>query len=105
VPAGQTLTIEPRVEVMFQSWHKLTVHGTLQAVGTGYEPILFTATDRWPGIRFVDLAKVAFTSCRRREGHRGYFTTRRSTWVQQKGGIVKDRIDAPATANRIQVTV
>ncbi len=54
VPAGATLTIEPGVEVIFQSWYKLTVNGTLQAVGTESEPILFTATNTWLGIRFID---------------------------------------------------
>lgn len=56
VPSGQTLTIEPGVEVIFQSWYKLTVNGTLQAVGTANEPILFTATNNWLGIRFVNAA-------------------------------------------------
>jgi hypothetical protein len=57
VPAGQTLIIEPGVEVMSQSWHKSAVHGTLQALGTGSEPILFTAADKWLGICFIDLSQ------------------------------------------------
>ena len=44
VPAGPTLTIEPGVEVVFESWYKLTVNGTLLAEGTDSSPILFTGT-------------------------------------------------------------
>ncbi len=54
VPAGETLSIEAGVEVIFQSWYKLTVNGNLNAVGTEADPILFTATNKWLGIRFVD---------------------------------------------------
>jgi parallel beta-helix repeat protein len=57
VPAGQTLTIEPGVAVIFQSWYKLTVNGTLQATGSESQPILFTGihpTAGWLGIRFID---------------------------------------------------
>ncbi|UCC52731.1 MAG: hypothetical protein JSV68_01950, partial [Anaerolineaceae bacterium] len=54
VPTGETLSIEPGVEVIFQSWYKLTVNGTLDAVGTEAEPILFTASNKWLGIRFVN---------------------------------------------------
>jgi len=59
VPAGQTLTIEPGVEVLFQSWYSLTVNGTLIADGTANEPILFGGghpTAGWLGIRFVGAA-------------------------------------------------
>jgi len=58
VPSGETLTVEAGVEVVFQSWYKLTVHGTLLAEGTESAPILFTATpeapDTWLGIRIID---------------------------------------------------
>ena len=57
VPAGQTLTIEPGVEVLFQSWYSLTVNGTLIADGTENAPILFGGGDEtagWLGIRFID---------------------------------------------------
>ena len=57
IPAGATLTIEPGVEVFFQSWFSLTVNGTLLAQGTESAPILFGgghATAGWLGIRFVD---------------------------------------------------
>ncbi|MFQ5805657.1 MAG: right-handed parallel beta-helix repeat-containing protein [Phycisphaerae bacterium] len=55
VPPGETLVIEPGVEVIGQGHYKLTVDaGTLLAVGTADQPILVTATDHatgWRGIR------------------------------------------------------
>ena len=57
VPAGQTLTIEPGVEVRFQDWYGLTVNGTLLAVGTESEPILFGGghpTAGWVSIDIID---------------------------------------------------
>jgi PKD repeat protein len=54
VPAGQTLVIEPGVQVLFQGFYKLTVNGTLQAVGTESELILFGPTSSWHGIDFID---------------------------------------------------
>jgi parallel beta-helix repeat protein len=57
VPSGATLTIEPGVEVLFQSWYSLTVNGTLIAEGTESAPILFGgghATAGWLGIRFMN---------------------------------------------------
>ncbi|MEJ2709400.1 MAG: PKD domain-containing protein, partial [Anaerolineales bacterium] len=56
VPAGQTLSIEPGVQVIFQSWYQFIVNGTLQADGTAGAPILFSAVDSspgWLGIRFI----------------------------------------------------
>ncbi|UCF66919.1 MAG: right-handed parallel beta-helix repeat-containing protein [Acidobacteriota bacterium] len=56
VPAGQTLTIEPGVEIFFESWYSLSVSGTLDAVGTAADPILFTTVDpdtHWLGVRFI----------------------------------------------------
>ena len=55
VPPGQTLTIEPGVQVLFASWYQLAVSGTLLAQGTAGAPILFTGADastNWLGIRF-----------------------------------------------------
>jgi len=54
VPSGQTLTIEPGVEVNFQGHYKFTVNGYLEAVGAENDTIYFT-TDTpaigWGGIR------------------------------------------------------
>ncbi len=57
VPAGECLTIDEGVEVIFQGHHKLIVYGCMEAVGTEASPILFTAAntlDGWHGIRFID---------------------------------------------------
>jgi len=58
VEETETLTIEPGVEVRFLGWTKFIVDGTLIAVGTDTNRILFTANDtsqyRWHGIRIID---------------------------------------------------
>ena len=62
VPADQTLIIEPGVEVIFESWYKLTVNGTLLAEGTAGSPILFTGTHPtagWLGIRLVNASNAS----------------------------------------------
>jgi putative cofactor-binding repeat protein len=56
VPAGQTLTIEPGVTVNAQGYYRITVNGTLLAVGTTGQPISMTATDHatgWRGLRLL----------------------------------------------------
>ncbi|MDM7914672.1 MAG: right-handed parallel beta-helix repeat-containing protein, partial [Candidatus Eisenbacteria bacterium] len=58
VTAGQTLTIEPAVEVRFRGPYAMRVAGTLLAVGTEADSILFTrdqpiAAHRWHGIDMV----------------------------------------------------
>jgi PKD repeat protein len=65
VPAGQTLSIEPGVQVIFQSWYQFIVNGTLQADGTAGAPILFSAVDSspgWLGIRFIGAADTSTLS-------------------------------------------
>ncbi len=54
---GDTLVIQPGVEVIFSAHYKFEVYGTLEAVGTPEDSILFTAGNmdqRWGGIRFND---------------------------------------------------
>ncbi len=56
VPAGQTLTIEPGVEVIADAHYELRVEGLLTAVGAPDAPILFTAADQvagWRGLRLI----------------------------------------------------
>ncbi|RJP79695.1 MAG: T9SS C-terminal target domain-containing protein [Candidatus Zixiibacteriota bacterium] len=56
VPSGQTLVIDPGVQVIFQGHYKFIVNGLLQAIGTEQDSILFTAADTsggWGGIRFI----------------------------------------------------
>ncbi len=64
VPYGQTLTIQPGVEVVFQGLYHLYVNGMLDAEGTANQPIVFRAQDTtgwyndampqggWRGIHF-----------------------------------------------------
>ena len=56
IPAGQALAIDPGVEVVFQDHYKLSVYGTLDAVGTAQDSISFTAAEsmEWHGIRIQE---------------------------------------------------
>ncbi len=61
IPRGKTLTIEPGVTVKFAGHFRFTVgyRGTLRAIGTEQDRILFTASDKkegWYGIRLVNTA-------------------------------------------------
>ena len=60
IPSGESLTIQPGVEVFFDSWYQFSVNGVLNAVGTEEQMISFTSEPAgpgepgWLGIRFVD---------------------------------------------------
>jgi len=54
VPGGETLTIEPGVDVDFQGAYLFTVNGFLEAVGTETDSIRFQGTSGWWGLDFVD---------------------------------------------------
>ena len=60
IPTGQTLNIEPGVEVEFQGYYRFYVLGNLQAIGTADSMIVFT-TDTpsigWGGLR-VDSSDI-----------------------------------------------
>ncbi len=66
VAAGVTLTVEPGVQVIFAQNAALSVEGTLTAVGTAAEPILFTGSTQeagwWGGIRIVGTANAPLTT-------------------------------------------
>ncbi len=68
VPTGQSLNIEPGVEVNFQGHYKFTVKGTLNAVGTEADSIFFTTDNPsvgWGGIRFENSPFISHLSyCR-----------------------------------------
>ena len=56
IPNGETLTIEPGVDVVFTGHYKFNVQGRLLAIGTVTDSITFTAANTrigWNGIRFV----------------------------------------------------
>lgn len=57
IPAGDTLTIAPACSVIFQGHYKLIVNGTLEAIGTEADSIVFTAANPdsgWHSIRFLN---------------------------------------------------
>jgi len=57
VESGSILIIDPGVEVIFDGWNKFTINGSLEAIGTENDSIIFTAADtneRWHGIRFIN---------------------------------------------------
>jgi S-formylglutathione hydrolase FrmB len=66
IPNGETLTIEPGVEVVFLGNYKFNVQGRILAIGTESDTIVFTINDTtgfhnltipdggWGGIRFID---------------------------------------------------
>jgi len=53
IPAGQVLTIDEGVEVIFTGLHRLTVYGNIEAIGTEADSIRFTG-DSWDSIRLED---------------------------------------------------
>ncbi|MBN1660629.1 MAG: Ig-like domain-containing protein [Anaerolineae bacterium] len=66
VVEGATLTVEPGVEVEFDSYASLIVLGTLKAIGTEARPILFTGATKEPG-SWLFLA-IESTSLTRNQG-------------------------------------
>lgn len=67
IPSGQTLTIEPGVEVVFQGHYQLQVHGKLMANGTETDSIYFTTnnpTVGWGGIRVNSSETCELAFCR-----------------------------------------
>jgi hypothetical protein len=55
VPDGETLAIEPGVNVIFTGHYKFNVQGRILAIGTEQDSIIFTADDDsagWHGLRF-----------------------------------------------------
>jgi hypothetical protein len=65
IPFGQTLMIEPGVEIIFITYCKLNVQGRVIAVGTKTDSIKFTASNKqsgWHGIRFDQTSDLSDTS-------------------------------------------
>jgi hypothetical protein len=65
IPDGETLEIEPGVEVKFNSIARFDVQGCLKAIGAYEEPIIFTAVDDdipWGGIFFDETPTANDTS-------------------------------------------
>lgn len=56
IPSGDSLVIEPGVDVIFQGHYKFIVNGWLEAIGTEQDSILFTpanTSEGWHGLRFI----------------------------------------------------
>jgi len=67
VPASQTLSIEPGVEVNFQGHYKFSVYGNLQAIGAENGIIFFTTDNPatgWGGIRIDSDVICTLSYCR-----------------------------------------
>jgi hypothetical protein len=71
VPVGESLTIEPGVEMYFNQHIGMDVYGQITAEGTANDSIIFTASDTalgWYGIRIrktsLDEEEQAFSYCR-----------------------------------------
>lgn len=80
VPNGETLTIEPGVDVVFTGHYKLIIQGRLLAVGTKEDTIAFTAQDPksgWHGMRFIntpgtnDSSKIIYCSLKHGKANTG----------------------------------
>ncbi len=68
VPYGQSLIIQPGVQVIFQGNYSMVVNGVIQAGGTEANPILFTAGDHYVGwkglVLYYNQAGSAINHCR-----------------------------------------
>jgi hypothetical protein len=65
--SGDSLIIEPGVEIVFLGHHKFSVYGRLLAMGTRSDSILFTAMDTisgWHGLRFISTSSNGQDSSR-----------------------------------------
>lgn len=78
VPIGTTLTLEPGVHVQFSGFYSMNVQGTIVAVGTLADSILFTASAGnaagWKGIQFnnnTSLTNSQFNYCVFEKGKTG----------------------------------
>ncbi|RJP75883.1 MAG: T9SS C-terminal target domain-containing protein [Candidatus Zixiibacteriota bacterium] len=87
VPAGQALTIQPGVKVLFRGHYRFSVldNANLQAVGTEQDSIWFTAPDTtqgWFGLRFQSASAL----CRLRYCSITYGKATYSTLTNGSGG-------------------
>jgi N-acetylneuraminic acid mutarotase len=80
IPNGESLAIEPGVEVVFMGHYKFNVQGRLLAIGTEKDSIRFTAADAqtgWHGIRFIgtpntnDTSKIVYSELKHGKANTG----------------------------------
>jgi len=98
VPPGETLIIEPGVEVVGQGHYKLTVDaGTLLAVGTAEQPILMTAENHsvgWRGLRLLSASDDSAISYCIIEYARGT-----GAYPEVRGGAIYCEFCSPTISN------
>lgn len=67
IPYGKKLIIEPGVKVIFTGRYKFEIYGTLIAIGSPQDSIIFTAgnlQEKWKGLRFNEtFTKSIFQYC------------------------------------------
>ncbi len=63
VPAGEHLEVEAGAAVVFQGAYRLTVQGTLAAVGIEGAPVSWNGTTRWQGLRFENVGSLSTLRC------------------------------------------
>ncbi len=86
IPPGDSLIIEPGVEIKFQGYFKFVVNGYFSAVGTESDSILFTTDSGvadWRGVRFIDADTTGRLSYCRFENGRSS-----GDWPDNSGGGV-----------------
>jgi S-formylglutathione hydrolase FrmB len=102
IPNGETLTIEPGIDVIFTGHYKFNVQGRLLAVGTQLDTITFTAEDPeigWHGIRFIntpntnDSSKIVYCSFKNGKANTGNGLDRSG------GAILISRFDKVLVSN------
>ena len=102
VDAGATLTVAPGTTFLFSGQFSFKVNGTLNAVGTATDSILFvrrsaTPTCEWGGLRFMAGAPSnSVVSYAYFEG------ARYQTWPDYNGGAIF--IGTPVTINHCYIT-
>ncbi|MBE0638108.1 MAG: PKD domain-containing protein [Bacteroidales bacterium] len=71
VANGQSLAIDPGVEVIFLGHHKFVINGHLDALGTESDTIVFTAKNKtmgWHGLRFINSINSQLSYCKITDG-------------------------------------
>jgi fibronectin type 3 domain-containing protein len=101
VQSGDTLIIEPGVQIRFQGHYMFIVNGLLKAIGTATDSILFTRDlpiegNKWWGLRFIN----ASDSCKLQYCIIEYGkASGRLGWPETKGGGIYCENSFPAIQN------
>lgn len=94
VPSGETLTIDPGVEILFVGDYKFEINGTLKAKGTKQDSIVFTHYEShpdstWGGLRF----EYASSACSLKYCIIEYGHASGGSWDNDGGGIYCNNSD------------